>query len=100
MFLRTIRLRDWKAYANAAFEFPIPTKNKNVVLIGAKNGYVKTSLLEALTLGLNGRDGMNALARAITSSTDSDKSSYDEFVERALNAQAIDQGRTSMSIEI
>ncbi len=99
MFLRTIKIRDWKAYANAGFEFPIPTKNKNVVLIGAKNGYGKTSLLEALILGLYGRDGMNTLARAITSNADMDKS-YDEFVERALHAQAIDQGRTSISIEI
>lgn len=99
MFLRSIKIRDWKAYANATFEFPVPTKNKNVVLIGAKNGYGKTSLLEALILGLYGRDGMNALARAISSNADADKS-YDEFVERALHAQAIDQGRTSISIEI
>jgi len=99
MFLRSIKLRDWKAYANAAFEFPTPTKNRNVVLIGAKNGYGKTSLLEAIILGLYGRDGMDALARAITSNADADKS-YDEFVERALHAQALQQGRTSISIEI
>lgn len=99
MYLRSIRLRDWKAYANAAFEFPVPTKHKNVVLIGAKNGYGKTSLLESLILGLYGRDGMNALARAITSNAEADKS-YDEFLERALHAQAIQQGRTSISIEI
>src|SRR6266566_3650344 len=67
MFLRSIQLRDWKAYASGTFDFPVPTKNRNVVLIGAKNGYGKTSLLEALILGLYGRDGMNALARAITS---------------------------------
>src|SRR4051812_14278557 len=99
MFLRSIKLRDWKAYANAAFEFPVPTKNKNVVLIGAKNGYGKTSLLEALILGLYGRDGMNALARAVSTNSDSDKS-YDEFVERAFHGQALQQGRTSISVEI
>ncbi len=99
MFLRTIKLRDWKAYANATFEFPVPTRNKNVVLIGAKNGYGKTSLLEALILGLYGRDGMNALARAITTNSDSDKS-YDEFMERAFHALALQQGRNSISIEI
>jgi DNA sulfur modification protein DndD len=99
MFLRSIKLRDWKAYANALFEFPVPTPQKNVVLIGAKNGYGKTSLLEAIILGLYGRDGMSALARAVTSNADADKS-YDEFVERALHAQAPEQGRTSISIEI
>src|SRR5689334_8510460 len=98
MFIRSIRLRDWKAYANASFEFPAPTKKKNVVLIGAKNGYGKTSLLEAIILGLYGRDGMNALARAVTSNSDADKS-YDRFVERALHAQAVQQGRTSINVE-
>lgn len=99
MFLRTIKLRDWKAYANAVFEFPIPTKSKNVVLIGAKNGYGKTSLLEALILGMYGRDGMDVLARAMITNSDADKS-YDEFVERAFHAQALQQGRLSINIEI
>src|SRR5579884_3936710 len=99
MFLRSIKIRDWKAYANATFEFPVPNKNKNVVLIGAKNGYGKTSLLEALILGLYGRDGMHALARAVTLNADEDKS-YDEFMERALHAQALQQGRTSIAIHI
>jgi len=99
MFLRSIQVRDWKAYANGQFEFPKPTRNKNVVLIGAKNGYGKTSLLEAIILGLYGRDGMHALARAITSNSDEDKS-YDEFMERALHAQALSQGRTSIAITI
>lgn len=99
MFLRSIQLRDWKAYANGQFDFPLPTRNKNVVLIGAKNGYGKTSLLEAIILGLYGRDGMHALARAVTSNSDEDKS-YDEFMERALHAQALAQGRTSIAITI
>jgi len=99
MFLRSIQLRDWKAYATGQFDFPVPTRNKNVVLIGAKNGYGKTSLLEAIILGLYGRDGMHALARAITSSSDDEKS-YNEFMERALHAQALVQGRTSISISI
>jgi DNA sulfur modification protein DndD len=99
MFLRSIQLRDWKAYASGQFDFPIPTKNKNVVLIGAKNGYGKTSLLEAIILGLYGRDGMHALARAVSSNSDDDKS-YDEFMERALHAQALQQGRTSIAIQI
>lgn len=99
MFIRSIRLRDWKAYAKAEFEFPYPTRSKNVVLIGAKNGYGKTSLLEAVILGLYGRDGMNALARAVASAADAEKS-YDRFLERALHAQALDEGRQSMCVEI
>lgn len=99
MYLRSIQLRDWKAFANGQFDFPRPTRNKNVILIGAKNGYGKTSLLEAIILGLYGRDGMHALARAVTSHSDADKS-YNEFIERALHAQALEQGRTSIAITI
>ena len=99
MFLRSIQLRDWKAYASGTFDFPIPTRNKNVVLIGAKNGYGKTSLLEGIILGLYGRHGMNTIARAIPLNSDVDKT-YDEFMERALHAQALQEGRTSISIQI
>jgi len=36
MHLRSIVLRDWRAYAGAArFDFPAPTDQRNVVLIGA-----------------------------------------------------------------
>ncbi len=99
MFLRSIQFRDWKAYANGTFDFPIPTKIKNVVLIGAKNGYGKTSLLEGIILGLYGREGMNTIARAIPSNSDVEKT-YDDFMERALHAQALQQGRTSITIQI
>lgn len=64
MYLRSIQLRDWKAYASGQFDFPIPTKSKNVILISAKNGYGKTSRLEAI-FGLEGeielQDNYNAM---------------------------------------
>ena len=96
MYIRSIKFRDWKAYANAEFRFPEPNSQKNVVLIGAKNGYGKTSLLEGIILGLYGKDGMDILARAFENTP----KSYDEFLEKALHAQALEQGRTSISIEI
>lgn len=99
MFLHSIQFRDWKAYANGTFDFPIPTKIKNVVLIGAKNGYGKTSLLEGIILGLYGREGMSTIARAIPSNSDIDKT-YDDFMERALHSQALQQGRMSITIQI
>lgn len=100
MYIRAIRLRDWKAFTNSTFEFPAPTRNKNVVLIGAKNGFGKTSLLEALILGLYGRDGMPVLARAVADSSFDAERSYDEFLQRALHAHALTQGRNSITIEI
>ncbi|MEK0082649.1 AAA family ATPase [Benzoatithermus flavus] len=52
MHLRKIELKDWKAYVSASIELPRPTEGRNVILVGAKNGYGKTSLFEAIVLGL------------------------------------------------
>lgn len=98
MYIRSIKFRDWKAYADAEFTFPEPNNQKNVVLIGAKNGYGKTSLLEGIILGLYGSDGMGILARAF--SPNSNYKYYDQFLEKALHAQALEQGRSSISIEL
>lgn len=102
MHFRSIKLRDWKAYQDALFEFPAPTRKRNVVLIGAMNGYGKTSLLEAVVLGLFGRDGLGVLARAVFADDETDRlaHSYDDFLGRALHAKATEQGRTSASVEI
>jgi DNA sulfur modification protein DndD len=100
MFLRSIRLRDWKAFTNATVEFPAPKKSKNLGLIGAENGFGKTSLLEALILGLYGRDAMGVLSRAVADSNGDADRSYDEFLQRGLHAQALDEGRNSITIEV
>jgi DNA sulfur modification protein DndD len=64
MHISQITLRDWKAYTTANFDFPPPAKNKNIILIGAPNGYGKTSLFEAVVLGMFGRDGLPLIARS------------------------------------
>lgn len=68
MFLRHIQLVDWKAHVDTTIELPKPTPGKNVILIGAKNGFGKTSLFEAVVMGLFGRDGLPLIARAPYSS--------------------------------
>lgn len=102
MYLRSIHFRDWKAYTDATLEFSPPKRGKNVVLIGAKNGYGKTTLLEGLVLGLFGRHGLDIIGRAnIGEAGDARRElSYNEFMERALHAQAKNQGRSSTSITL
>ena len=43
MYIKSIELRNWKGYASAKFEFPKPGQRKNVVLVGANNGYILKS---------------------------------------------------------
>ena len=96
MYIRSIELRNWKGYAHAKLEFPKPGQKKNVVLIGANNGYGKTSLLEAFILCLYGQEGVWTLPRA--GSKGEQSQSYNDFLERALHAVARDRGDMSCSV--
>lgn len=102
MHIQRIRLRDWKAFVDTTVDFPAATKKRNVVLIGAMNGYGKTTLLEALVLGLfGGTASASSLARSFgTARFKRLSQSYDDFLERAVHAKAIEQGRSSASVEV
>jgi len=101
MHLESITLRDWKAFESATFHFPAPSKTKNVVVIGGRNGFGKTSLFEALALGLFGRDGLRLVLRAGVAADDQGRAqSFKEFMERALFGNALAQGRNSCRIEL
>ena len=103
MHLRSIALRDWRAYyGQVRFDFPPPTERKNVVLIGAKNGFGKTSLFHAIILGLFGQDGMPLIATASFGGTSTERLniSYVQFMSGVLNRRALSEGRTSCSVEL
>ncbi len=102
MYIEKVHLRDWKSYVDETYEFPKPTRSKNVVLIGAENGYGKTSLLEALMLCLYGREGLHHIPRATLVDGNDQKLdlSYDEFLRRAFHGCALDSGRNSVSVTV
>jgi DNA sulfur modification protein DndD len=101
MHLRSVELRDWKAYESARFDFPVPTADRNVILVGAENGFGKTSLFEALVLGLFGRDGIALISRAAAAADETGRTaSFRDFIERALNGRAIASGRTDCRIRL
>ena len=102
MYISNILLRDWKAYTTARFDFPAPSPERNIILIGAPNGYGKTSLFEAIVLGMFGRDGLPLIASPPFSGSDKDRlaTSYRHFLEKALHRGARDAGRNSCSIKL
>ncbi len=104
MNLRRVELRDWKAYRQARFIFPAAEGKRNIILIGAPNGYGKTSFFEALTLGLFGREGLPLIPRAtFEPSGEADgklQTSYNQFLKEAIHKRAIAEGRPSCSIEL
>jgi DNA sulfur modification protein DndD len=96
MWIAKIELFNFKSYQHQVFEFPQPSGGRNIVLIGGMNGYGKTSILEALYLGLYGKEAVEHLGRAGLK----DDVGYRKFVERALHGTAIRTGRDSMWVKI
>ncbi|WP_027283335.1 DNA sulfur modification protein DndD [Rubritepida flocculans] len=101
MQLRFLQLRDWKAFETARFDFPAATADRNVILIGGQNGFGKTSLFEAIVLGLFGKDGLRLVLRAGAAADEERRAqSYKEFLRRALNARGLAQGRTECRVTL
>ena len=102
MHISQIVVRDWKSFTAASFEFPAPTPDANIILIGAPNDYGKTSLFEAVVLGIFGREGLPLIARSPFAGNDKERlaTSYKAFLEKALHRGATDAGRNSCSVKI
>ena len=96
MWISRIELINFKSYQHQVFEFPAQNQGKNVILIGGMNGYGKTTILEALYLGLYGKDSIIHLARAGIKGD----VGYPVFLERALHGHALKTKRDSMSVTV
>lgn len=96
MWIEKIELFNFKSYQHQVFEFPQPQGGRNIVLIGGMNGFGKTSILEALYLGLYGKESVEHLGRAGLK----DDVGYKKFLERALHGTAIRTGRDSMWVKV
>ena len=94
MWISRLELINFKSYQHQVFEFPSPSQGKNIILIGGMNGYGKTTILEALYLGLYGKDSIIHLARAGIKGD----VGYPVFLERALHGHALKTKRDTMSV--
>ena len=97
MWISKIELTDFKSYQHQVFNFPVPSEaGKNIILIGGMNGYGKTSLLQAIYLGLYGKEAITYLARAGLGDADN----YHKFLEKALHKDALREYGSIMSVLI
>ncbi|MFM2153870.1 MAG: hypothetical protein RL199_2305 [Pseudomonadota bacterium] len=102
MFLHRIQLHNWKLYGGThTLEFPEPDGRKTTVLIGARNGFGKTSLLEAIMLCLYDIEGLRLIARADGSNDDTKRRvGYRTFLESAWHEGAAAAGDSQMSVQL
>ncbi len=101
MYISQIELRNWKSYKDAKLSFPAPTSDANIVLIGAFNGYGKTSLFQAILLGMFGEDGMALIGGAVFSGLQTGREvSYTKFLEGALHRGVIGNGHSFCFIKL
>lgn len=86
MWIKRIKLKNFGLYPHAKFEFPEPTEQRNLVVINAKNGHGKTTLLEALYLCLFDKDAIRYFQRAGLSGS---SFKYRDFITSILHQEAI-----------
>ncbi len=99
MRISSIQLKNFKSYRNQIFEFPPNNGNKNLIIIGGMNGYGKTTILEALYLGLYGKEGLIYLARA-GFTLDRTEKNYSNYLTHAFNGNADPNSPMSIAIEL
>lgn len=95
MWIARLELKNFKSFQHQVFNFPKPAEGQNIVLIGGLNGCGKTTLLEALYLGLYGADAASHLARAGLKDD-----AYPKFLGKALYGKAIETGRSDMMVTV
>lgn len=99
--LSKLTFKNWKVFRNAEFAFPTYETDRPVVLIGGKNGYGKTSVLEGLLYGLFGRHATVDLESALRpggASPTARAAAYKRTLEGALHQPAREQGASVMSV--
>lgn len=97
MWLSRVELLNFKSYRQQVFTFPQPVGGKNLALIGGVNGYGKTTLLEALYVGLYGEE---AVKHKALDSAGLKAKSYGSFLETAFHRLAPNNGDDRMEVQV
>ena len=102
--LRSIKLRNWKVFERTRFDFPRLVTGRPVVLIGGKNGYGKTSLLEAILFGLYGQRALLDVDRALRAHGEQSGSAraanYRRIIDRSFHEPARARGEEVAEVHL
>jgi len=99
---KRIHLHNWKVFDQADFDLASEL-DRPVALIGGNNGNGKTSILEALALGIYGIRAhldRSRFGRENSDPSNPKRSDYNETIERAMHRQAFERGDRDMSVSI
>ncbi|ANT54816.1 AAA family ATPase [Mesorhizobium amorphae] len=98
--LRSLTMTNWKAFRSGTVQLGIHDTNRPLTLIGGNNGNGKTSILQALTMGLYGSrcsiegEGLGA------GEGGGRRTEYRLFIERAMHRPAFEAGERMIQVTI
>ncbi|MCO4317814.1 AAA family ATPase [Phyllobacterium sp. 21LDTY02-6] len=98
--LRQVSLRNWKVFGNTTINLPGLDPSRPVILIGGKNGYGKTSLLEGILFCLFGKSALSERSHFLgeSSAVGTRGSAYRQFIQNSFHQPAKNRGETSAAV--
>lgn len=98
--LRSLTMTNWKAFRSGRVQLGAHDANRPLTLIGGNNGNGKTSILQALTMGLyGGRCSIEGEGLA-AGEGNGRRTEYRLFVERAMHRPAFEAGERMIQVTI
>ena len=101
--LRSVALRNWKLFESVDLELPSKLENdRDVLLIGGRNGHGKSSLLEACVFGLFGIRAVSELGHLaeVMTGRRSARRAYAAAMESALSRTVEAGSEAMMSVKL
>jgi DNA sulfur modification protein DndD len=100
--LNRIRLRNWRSFERAELNFDDGGPGRPLFIVGGRNGFGKSSILEAFAFGLFGRRVLADLAPLIggTASRGTLKRSYAQVMSRILHRSQRGQAEGACAVRL
>lgn len=98
MFIKEIELNNFRIYKGVNKIDLLPENGKNIIVVGGKNGYGKTTFLMSLVWCLYGKSMENV--DELYKKEIGEKGGYGKYIGNSLNRLAKAQGETRFSVSV